>query len=170
MSIRVATKMARIEGLPPDEILFGSSPAMEDVRQKALKISKTNVAVLLLGEGGTGKEILARWLHANSPYASGEFVKVNCAAIPGSLLESELFGHEKGAFTGAHASKPGRVERAHLGTLFLDEIGDLDGALQSKMLHFLQDRFFSRLGDQAERMVETRVICATSRKLEVEIA
>ena len=102
-----ATGMVReeaIAGLPPDDILFGVSPAMAEVRLKALKICRTNVAVLLLGEGGTGKEVLARWLHANSQYASGEFVKVNCAAIPGSLLESELFGHEKGAFTGAHAA------------------------------------------------------------------
>ena len=169
MSARAATKMTRIEGLPPDEILFGRSPAMEEVRQKALKICKTNVAVLLLGEGGTGKETLARWLHANSDYSSGEFVKVNCAAIPSSLLESELFGHEKGAFTGANAAKPGRVERAHLGTLFLDEIADLDSGLQSKLLQFLQDGFFSRLGDQVERAVDTRVVCATGRKLEEEI-
>jgi two-component system, NtrC family, response regulator AtoC len=169
MATRTATKMIRIEGLPPDEILFGSSPAMEEVRQKALKICKTNVAVLLLGEGGTGKETLARWLHANSDYAGGEFVKVNCAAIPSSLLESELFGHEKGAFTGANAAKPGRVERAHLGTLFLDEIGDLDSGLQSKLLQLLQDGFFSRLGDQVERAVDTRVVCATGRKLEEEI-
>lgn len=165
--------MVRAEGvasLPPDEVLFGRSPAMEHVRQKALKICRTNVPVLLLGDGGTGKEVLARWLHANSPFASGEFVKVNCAAIPGSLLESELFGHERGAFTGAQAAKPGRVERAHLGTLFLDEVGDLDFGLQSKLLHFLQDGYFSRLGDQIERTVETRVICATSRSIEDEIA
>jgi two-component system, NtrC family, response regulator AtoC len=156
--------------LPPDDVLFGCSPAMEEVRQKALKICRTNVPVLLLGEGGTGKEVLARWIHANSPYASGEFVKVNCAAIPGSLLESELFGHEKGAFTGAQNAKPGRVERAHLGTLFLDEVGDLDFSLQSKLLHFLQDGYFSRLGDEIERTVETRIICATSRSIENEIA
>ena len=156
--------------LPPDEILFGTSKTMEDVRQKALKICRTTVPVLLIGDGGTGKEVLARWLHANSPFSAGEFVKVNCAAIPGSLLESELFGHEQGAFTGASMAKPGRVERAHLGTLFLDEIGDLDPGLQSKLLHFLQDGVFSRLGDQSERMVETRVICATSRRLEDEIA
>jgi two-component system, NtrC family, response regulator AtoC len=158
-----------IAGLPPDDILFGSSPTMEEVRQKALKICRTNVAVLLLGEGGTGKEVLARWLHANSNYSGGEFVKVNCAAIPSSLLESELFGHEKGAFTSANSTKPGRVEKAHLGTLFLDEIGDLDSGLQSKLLHFLQDGFFSRLGDQSERAVDTRVICATGRRLEEEI-
>ena len=172
MFTKASTKMARVEGpagIPPDEVLFGSSPAMEEVRQKALKICRTNVAVLLLGEGGTGKEVLARWLHARSSHSDGEFVKVNCAAIPSSLLESELFGHEKGAFTGANASKPGRVEKAHLGTLFLDEIADLDSGLQSKLLHFLQDGFFSRLGDQAERSVNTRVICATGRRLEDEI-
>jgi two-component system, NtrC family, response regulator AtoC len=173
MATRAATRMARIEGpggLPGDDVVFGTSRAMEEVRQKALKICRTDVTVLLLGEGGTGKEVLARWLHANSRYAHGEFVKVNCAAIPGSLLESELFGHEKGAFTGASAAKPGRVEMAHQGTLFLDEIADLDLSLQSKLLHFLQDGFFSRLGDQTERTVETRVICASGRRLEDEIA
>ena len=172
MSSRAATKLSRIDSssvLPPEEILFGSSAAMREVRQRALKICRTNVPVLLLGEGGTGKEVLARWLHLNSPFAAGEFVKVNCAAIPGSLLESELFGHEKGAFTGAHVARPGRVERAHMGTLFLDEIGNLEQGLQSKLLHFLQDGYFSRLGDQVERMVETRVVCATSRRLEQEI-
>jgi two-component system, NtrC family, response regulator AtoC len=164
--------MVRTEGvgvLPPDNLLFGCSPAMSEVKQKAMKICRTNVPVLLLGDGGTGKEVLARWIHANSPFAGGEFVKVNCAAIPGNLLESELFGHELGAFTGAQAAKPGRVERAHLGTLFLDEVGDLDFGLQSKLLHFLQDGYFSRLGDQVERTVETRVICATSRSIEDEI-
>ena len=173
MATRAATRKARIEGsggLPADDVVFGTSRAMEEVRQKALKICRTDVTVLLLGEGGTGKEVLARWLHANSRYASGEFVKVNCAAIPGSLLESELFGHEKGAFTGANASKPGRVEMAHQGTLFLDEIADLDLSLQSKLLHFLQDGFFSRLGDQTERTVDTRVICASGMRLEDGIA
>lgn len=172
MSSRAATKLARVDvnTLPPEETVFGLSPAMREVRLKALKVCRTNVPVLLVGDGGTGKEVLARWLHANSMFAAGEFVKVNCAAIPGSLLESELFGHEKGAFTGAHIARPGRVERAHQGTLFLDEIAELNSGLQSKLLHFLQDGFFSRLGDQTERMVETRVMCATSRRLEDEIA
>src|SRR6266853_6843998 len=172
MATRAATRMVRIDGqagLPADDLVFGTSRAMHEVKQRALKICRTDLAVLLVGEGGTGKEVLARWLHANSRYASGEFVKVNCAAIPGSLLESELFGHEKGAFTGASAAKPGRVEAAHNGTLFLDEIGDLDSGLQSKLLHFLQDGFCSRLGDQVERAVNTRVICATGRRLEDEI-
>ena len=172
MSSRAATKLVRADAgaLPPEDIVFGVSLAMREVRQKAFKICRTNVPVLLTGEGGTGKEILARWLHAQSAFSAGEFVKVNCAAIPGSLLESELFGHEKGAFTGAHIARSGRVERAHQGTLFLDEIADLDSALQSKLLHFLQDGYFSRLGDQCERMVDTRVMCATSRRLEDEIA
>jgi len=126
------------------------------------------VPVLMTGEGGTGKEVVARWIHAKSEYSSGEFIKVNCAAIPGMLLESELFGYEKGAFTGANNSKPGRVEQAHGGTLFLDEIADLDLNLQSKLLHFLQDGVFSRLGDDSERKVDTRLLCATNKDLEEE--
>jgi len=155
--------------LPPEDVLFGNSKNMAEVRSRAEKICKTDVSVLVSGEGGTGKEVLARWIHSRSNYSSGEFVKVNCAAVPGTLLESELFGYEKGAFTGAHASKPGRVELAHNGTLFLDEISDLEMGLQSKLLHFLQDGTFSRIGDEASRSVNTRVICATNRDLEKEI-
>src|SRR5262249_48697704 len=153
-----------------DEILGGRAKSMAEIRSCAEKISHTNVPVMLSGEGGTGKEALARWIHANSEYGAGEFVKVNCAAIPGSLLESELFGYEKGAFTGANTVKPGRVERAHRGTLFLDEIADFDWNLQSKLLHFLQDGTFSRIGDQFERKVDCRLICATNRDLEKETA
>ncbi len=156
--------------VPPDHVLFGRSAVMSEVRHRAEKICTTNVPVLLCGAGGTGKEAMARWIHGRSRCSQGQFVKVNCAAIPGSLLESELFGYEKGAFTGAHTSKPGRVELAHNGTLFLDEIADLQMALQSKVLHFLQDGFFSRIGDQSERTVNARVICATSKDLEQEIA
>jgi len=154
----------------PDEVLFGRASSMLEIRIRAEKICRTNVPVMLSGEGGTGKEALARWIHAKSEYAHGEFVKVNCAAIPGTLLESELFGYEKGAFTGANSVKPGRVERAHGGTLFLDEIADLDWNLQSKLLHFLQDGTFSRIGDQVERKVDCRLICATNRDLEKETA
>jgi two-component system response regulator AtoC len=153
----------------PDDILFGQSAAMQQVHQAAAKISQTSLPVLLCGEGGTGKEALASWIHANSKFNSGEFVKVNCAAIPGPLLESELFGYERGAFTGANMGKPGRVESAHGGTLFLDEIADLDLRLQSKLLQFLQDGTFSRLGDAGERRVHTRVICACNKNLEAEI-
>jgi two-component system response regulator AtoC len=155
-------------GLIPEESLFGRSSAMAEIQARALRICRTNVPILICGEGGTGKESLARWVHAKSEYASGEFVKVNCAAIPGTLLESELFGYEKGAFTGANNVKPGRVEMAHRGTLFLDEIADLDLNLQSKLLHFLQDGTFSRIGDHSERKVDARLICATNKDLDQE--
>ncbi len=154
---------------PPDDVLFGRSVAMLEVRRRAAKICGTNVPVLLEGDGGTGKEVLARWIHEHSPACNGQFVKVNCAAIPGTLLESELFGYEKGAFTGAYISKPGRVELAHNGTLLLDEIAEIDLALQGKLLQFLQDGHFSRIGDQVEREVKTRLICATNKDLEHEI-
>src|ERR1700681_3637064 len=165
-----STSRAINNAIPPDHVLFGRSAAMSEVRSRAEKICKTNIPVLLCGEGGTGKEALARWIHAQSGYSQGQFIKVNCAAIPGNLLESELFGYEKSACTGAHVSKPGRVELAHNGTLFLDEIADLEMGLQSKILHFLQDGCFSRIGDQAERIVNVRVICATNKDLEQEIA
>jgi two-component system response regulator AtoC len=155
---------------PPDYVLFGRSAAMNEVRLRAEKICRTNIPVLLCGAGGTGKEAMAQWIHARSAFGQGQFIKVNCAAIPGNLLESELFGYEKGAFTGAHVSKPGRVELAHNGTLFLDEIADLEMGLQSKMLHFLQDGCFGRIGDRTERAVNVRVICATNKDLEQEIA
>src|SRR5271166_6505844 len=106
--------------VPPDDVLFGTSSAMAEVREQARRISRTNIPILLTGDGGTGKEAMARWIHANSEYSGGEFVKVNCAAIPGTLLESELFGFERGAFTGANFTKPGRVEIAHRGTLFVE--------------------------------------------------
>jgi two-component system response regulator AtoC len=156
--------------LPPDEVLFGRSAAMVRVRQRIEKIRNTDVSVLFCGEPGTGKELLARWLHNHSPYCQGQFVKVNCAAIPGTLLESDLFGYEKGAFTGARATKPGRVELAHKGTLFLDQITDLDPSLQSKLLHFLQDGTFARIGGEGELCVDTRVMCATTRDLQREIS
>ena len=156
--------------LPPEEVLFGRSQAMETVRKRATKVAATNIPVLLCGPKGSGKEVLARWIHKHSEVAGGQFVKVNCAAIPGTLLESELFGFERGAFTGAHCTKPGRVELAHNGTLFLDGIADLDMSSQSKLLQFLQDGRFSRIGDELERSVETRLICATDKDLQAEIA
>src|SRR3982074_1358077 len=128
-----------------------------------------NVPVLIQGESGTGKDIIARMIHGNSPWRTGPWVKVNCPAIPGTLLESELFGYEKGAFTGAYGTKPGRVEMAHRGTLFLDAMSELDLALQSKLLQLLQDGQFCRIGAQEDKKVEVRVVCATNRVLEVEI-
>jgi len=155
--------------LPPDAVLFGQCRAMAEVRQKAEKICQTNVSLLISGDGGTGKESMARWIHTHSPALQGQFVKVNCAAIPGALLESELFGYERGAFTGAQTAKPGRVELARGGTLFLDEISDLDPGLQSKLLHFLQNGTFSRLGDTTERKIDARLICTTNKNLQEEI-
>lgn len=156
--------------MPPDSIVFGSSDAMRAVRNRLDKIAGANVPVLIQGESGTGKDIIARMIHCASPWKTGPWVKVNCPAIPGTLLESELFGYEKGAFTGAFGMKPGRVEMAHRGTLFLDEISELDMALQSKLLQLLQDGQFCRIGAQEDKKVEVRVVCATNRKLEEEIA
>jgi two-component system, NtrC family, response regulator AtoC len=161
--------MEPIDLLPPDELLFGRSAAMTEVRSLAAKVCNINAPVLLCGDGGTGKETLARWIHTHSRNSGGQFVKVNCAAIPGALLESELFGYEKGAFTGAYASNPGRVEQAQNGTLFLDEIADLESGLQSKLLQFLQDGRYSRIGGEEEKLVETRLICATNKELRNEI-
>ena len=152
----------------PVHVLFGSSRIMAEVRTQVSSISPTSLPVLLTGEGGTGKESIARWIHDHSNYAGGEFVKVNCAAIPAALIESELFGYEKGAFTGASFAKPGRVEAAAGGSLFLDEIADLDLELQSKLLHFLQDGTFCRIGDEVERKIDFRLLCATKKDLQAE--
>src|SRR6202161_3530578 len=156
--------------MPPDSVVFGGTEAMRALRERLAKIAGANVPVLIQGESGTGKDIIARMIHASSPWKSGPWVKVNCPAIPGTLLESELFGYEKGAFTGAFGTKPGRVEMAHRGTLFLDEISALDMSLQSKLLQLLQDGQFCRIGAQEDKKVEVRVVCATNRKLEEEIA
>ncbi len=159
-----------LDGLPPEEIIFGRSTLMQEFRQKIQKFAATNVPILIQGESGTGKGLLARYIHSRSGSAAGPFVSVNCAAIPGTLLESELFGYEKGAFTGAYTSKPGRVEAAHKGTLFLDGIDEIDLTLQAKLLQLLQDAQFSRIGGREDTTVQIRVICATNRPLEHEIA
>jgi two-component system, NtrC family, response regulator AtoC len=155
--------------IPPDNIIFGHSEAMQAVRSRLSRVAAANVPVLITGESGTGKDIIARLIHVLSPWKTGPYVKVNCPAIPGTLLESELFGYERGAFTGAVGSKPGRVELAHRGTLFLDEISELDMSLQSKLLQLLQDGQFCRIGAQEDKKVEVRVVCATNRHLEAEI-
>src|SRR5580693_7035661 len=155
--------------LPPEHVYFGPSETMQAVRQKVYRAAGLNVPILVLGESGTGKEVLARFIHERSPWREGPFVKVNCPAIPGALLESELFGFQKGAFTGANAAKPGRMETAQGGTLFLDEIAELDSSLQAKLLHVLQDGHFTRIGDHEERRMDARVICATNRVLRQEI-
>jgi len=155
--------------LPPERIYFGPSAAMQAVRQKVERAAGLNVPILVLGESGTGKEVLARFIHERSPWRSGPFVKVNCPAIPGTLIESELFGFQKGSFTGATAAKPGRMEMARGGTLFLDEIAELDSSLQAKLLHVLQDGHFTRIGDHEEKRMDARVVCATNRQLQREI-
>jgi two-component system response regulator AtoC len=156
---------AAAHNLPPESVIFGQTAGMRDVRQKIERVASANLSILITGESGTGKDIIARLLHLYSPWANGPFVKVNCPAIPGSLLESELFGYERGAFTGALGTKPGRVELAHRGTLFLDEISELDPALQAKLLQLLQDGQFSRIGAQEDTKVEVRVVSATNREL-----
>ena len=155
---------------PPDLTVFGESAAMVLIRQKVEKVAPADVPVLVLGESGTGKEVIARMVHRRSPRAQGSFIKVNCAAIPGTLLESELFGYEKGSFTGATTGKPGRVEMANGGTLFLDEIAEMDLGLQAKLLQLLQDGQFCRIGGRENIVVDVRIICATNRNLELEIA
>ena len=142
---------------------------MQRVNRVVEKVAPTTATILLRGESGTGKELVARALHGLSPRAKERYVAINCAAIPESLLESELFGHEKGAFTGATKQTQGKVEVAHKGTLFLDEIGDLPLALQSKMLRFLQERVIERVGGREEIAVDVRIICATHQDLKAMI-
>jgi transcriptional regulator with GAF, ATPase, and Fis domain len=149
--------------------IIGSSAAMQEVFKKVAKIAATDISVLITGETGTGKELIARELHQRSARARGPFVSINCGAIPESLLESELFGHVKGAFTGAIASKPGKFHAADHGTLFLDEIGEMPLALQVKILRALQERTIVRVGDTRGDAVDIRVVTATNRDLEAEI-
>ncbi|HWR37600.1 MAG TPA: sigma-54 dependent transcriptional regulator [Clostridia bacterium] len=154
--------------LPPDDIVFGRTPEMLALRDKLQRVARSNVPVLINGESGTGKEIIAKLVHRYSAANGSPFVKVNCPAIPGTLLESELFGYERGAFTGAYADKPGRVELADGGTLFLDEISELDASLQSKLLQVLQDGQFCRIGAQEDQKVDVRLVCATNRDMQEE--
>lgn len=157
-------------GIPPESVVFGSGTVMSQLRTKLEKVANANVSVLIEGESGTGKEIIAKLIHRHSPWNKGPFVKVSCPAIPGTLVESELFGYEKGSFTGAYGAKPGRVEMAHRGTLFMDEIGELELSLQAKLLQLLQDGQFCRIGANEDTKVEVRIICATNRDMEKEIA
>jgi two-component system response regulator HydG len=145
-------------------------PRMQEVMQMARKVAETDATVLLLGESGTGKEVLARCLHLNSKRAARAFVPVNCAALSPTLIESELFGHEKGSFTGATGQHVGRFERAHGGTIFLDEIGELDGHLQAKLLRVLQEKTFERVGGTRLISADVRILAATNRDLAVRVA
>src|SRR5215831_249741 len=155
--------------VPPESVIFGASDAMKKVRRDLAMIASADVPVLIQGPSGTGKEIIAKLIHHSSAYAKGPYLKVNCPAIPDALLESELFGYEKGAFTGAYTAKPGLIVLANRGTLFLDEIGELSLPLQSKLLQVLQDGKFCRIGAQEDTRSEARVICATNRDLKQEI-
>ncbi|MBU3021514.1 PEP-CTERM-box response regulator transcription factor [Aestuariibacter sp. A3R04] len=150
--------------------IIGNSEAIQAVMRKAEKIAGTDISTLLQGESGTGKEVFARSIHEHSPRKDKPFVAINCASIPENLLESELFGYEKGAFTGANKTTLGKIETAQGGTLFLDEIGDMPIGLQAKMLRFLQERVIERVGGRAEIPVDIRVICATHRDLQQMVA
>ena len=150
--------------------LISASPEMATVTRTLERVAPANVSVMLLGASGTGKELLARGLHDASPRSRGNFVAINCAAIPETLLESELFGHEKGAFTGAVKTTEGKIEQAAGGTLFLDEIGDVPLALQVKLLRFLQERVIERVGGRKAIPVDTRIVCATHQNVDAMVA
>jgi len=153
-------------GLPR---VLGEDAALKETMLALQRAAATDTTVLILGESGTGKELMSRALHQLSPRAKGPFVAINCAAIPEALLENELFGHEKGAFTGAHARKEGKAELAHRGTLFLDEIGDLPLPLQGKILRLVQEKQFERVGGNQTLSVDIRVVAATNRDLRAAV-
>jgi two-component system response regulator AtoC len=170
LSREVANLREQLKEQSKYTMLFGNSEKMMEVRDLIERVSDTDVTVLIRGESGTGKELVARALHAQSLRKDKPFVKVNCAALPTELLESELFGFEKGAFTGAIQHKPGKFEFANHGTMFLDEIGEMSAPLQAKLLQVLQDGEFSRLGGKSDVHVDVRVIAATNRDLEQAVA
>ncbi len=155
--------------LAPGGDILGESPAMQEVFRIIGRLSHSHINVLINGESGTGKELVAHALHKHSPRADGPFIALNMAAIPHDLLESELFGHEKGAFTGAHSQRQGRFEQAHGGTLFLDEIGDMPAELQTRLLRILSDGVFYRVGGHQPIQVDVRIIAATHQDLEQRV-
>ena len=160
------TENQESESAQVDVDFVGSSPAMQNLRRQITRLSALDISVLIQGESGTGKELIAGSLHRNSPRSKGPFLALNCSAIPEGLVESELFGHAKGAFTGAVAQRQGYIERAHGGTLFLDEVGDLSLAAQAKLLRVLQEKEIHRVGETAPRKVEVRFIFATHKDLQ----
>ncbi len=150
-------------------VIIGKSPLIEEVAQRLRRVAPVKSTVLLLGESGTGKELFARAIHSLSPRRDYPFVAINCAAIPEKLLESELFGYEKGAFTGAEKTKPGKLELAHMGTVFLDEVGELDLALQAKLLRVLQEGEIERVGAPGPLKIDVRVVAASNKDIEKEV-
>jgi two-component system response regulator AtoC len=165
----VRTLRSQVEPRDPSERIIGDSPAMHEIYKVVGRSAQTDATVLITGETGTGKELVAHVIHSNSTYRGGPLVKVNCAALPETLLESELFGHEKGAFTNALTQRKGRFELAHKGSIFLDEIGEMSLSTQRKLLRVLQEREFERVGGSLPIKVDTRVIAATNKNLEVEV-
>ena len=166
--IKVLQRRLEQDGDSPDLVL--SSPRMVRIRELALQVADTDAPVLILGESGVGKEVLARFIHARSGRCPKRFVKVNCAALPQDLLESELFGYERGAFSGAVRDKPGKFELADKGSILLDEISEMSPHLQAKLLHVLQDGEFSRLGGSVTVRVDARVLSSTNVQLEATVA
>ena len=154
---------------PDYPVIIGHSEAIRSIKQKIQKVAAKDITVLITGETGTGKELIARSVHYHSARSQGPLVKISCGALPDELLESEVFGFQKGAFTGAHKNKPGRLELAHNGTLFIDEIGDLSLALQAKFLQVLEDKAFARLGGIYDKFVDTRVVAATNSDLQRKV-
>jgi two-component system response regulator AtoC len=163
--LTLEAKALEVRGLPPIDLIFGRTQGMATARERLERVARTTVPLLLQGESGTGKEVLAKLVHAQSDRSRYAWVKVTCSAIPDSLIESELFGYEQGAFTGANMTKPGRVELAHQGTLFLDEVGSLHPSVQAKMLQVLQDGSFARIGAQDSRKINTRLVCSANGDL-----
>jgi two-component system response regulator AtoC len=159
-----------VEELTDDVFFVAASPAMRKIRSQAALVANVDIPVLLLGESGTGKEVVARLIHKLSPRAHRTFLKVNCAAVPADLLESELFGYEAGAFTGATHAKPGKFEMCNKGTILLDEIGEMPPGLQAKLLHVLQDQQFSRLGSRSVIRVDVRILAATNINIQEALA
>jgi DNA-binding NtrC family response regulator len=165
----VETLKGRLESLGEADAALSRSPAMLDQMDKCRRAAATDATVMILGESGTGKEVTARFIHSQSRRKDGPFVPVECSAMPGSLIESELFGYEKGAFTGAERTKKGLIESANGGTLFLDEIGDLDVELQTRLFRFVEERVLRRLGGLTPVRVDCRILCATNQDLPAKI-
>ena len=168
-AVAVPTKAKRKSAGTTEQII-GSSEAIQRVRQLIDRVAASDARVLIMGENGTGKELVARWLHDKSTRATGPFVEVNCAAIPSELIESELFGHERGAFTSAIKQRKGKFEQANGGTLFMDEIGDMSLSAQAKVLRALQESKISRVGSDKDVVVDVRVVAATNKDIRAEIA